>query len=341
MQIKSEQLVQRLQQNTLPIIWISGDDPLLVQEACDTVRQFAKAQGFGERHIMDAGKGFDWNLLLASANELSLFAERKLIDLRIGQARLEEDARTALMGYLENPNPDNLLLLTTAKIDKQAQGTKWFKALEAQCLFCPLWPVSERELPGWIRQRLQKLGLGADNDAVQVLADKIEGNLLAAAQEIEKLRILVAGDHLDVATVLEAVQDSSRYGIFSLTDACLAGNAERALKILQHLEAEGEDCLFIVNMLCRELRSLSAMRGELDSGHNINGVLQNHRVWSSRSQIVTRALQLHDQKSMLDLLDRARKVDQAVKGLLNLKPWDEVTDLVLGFSNPRLLVRMV
>jgi len=188
---------------------------------------------------------------------------------------------------------------------------------------------------------LQKLGLGADADAVEVLADKIEGNLLAAAQEIEKLRIIVAGNHLDVDTVLEAVQDSSRYGIFSLTDACLAGNAERALKILQHLEAEGEDCLFIVNMLCRELRSLSAMRGELDAGHNINSVLQNHRVWSSRSQIVTGALQLHDQKSVLDLLDRARKVDQAVKGLLDLRPWDEVTDLVLGFSNPRLLVRMI
>jgi DNA polymerase III subunit delta len=341
MQIKPEQLAQRLQQNTLPIIWISGDDPLLVQEACDTVRAFVKTQGFGERQVMDAGKGFDWNQLLASARDLSLFAERKLIDLRIGQPRLEEEARSALMSYLEDPNPDNLLLLTTAKIDKQAQGTKWFKALEAQCLFCPLWPVSERDLPGWIRQRLQKLGLGADADAVQVLADKIEGNLLAAAQEIEKLRILVNGDHLDVATVLEAVQDSSRYGIFSLTDACLAGNTERALKILQHLEAEGEDCLFIVNMLCRELRSLSAMRGELDTGQNINGVLQNHRVWSSRSQIVTRALQLHDQKSVLDLLDRARKVDQAVKGLLNLKPWDEVTDLVLGFSNPRLLVRMV
>jgi len=341
MQIKPEQLAQRLKQNTLPLIWISGDDPLLMQEACDSVRKFAREQGFSEREIMDAGKDFDWNQLLAAGNSLSLFAERKLIDLRIHQPKLEDDARTALMAYLENPNPDYLLLLTTAKVDKSSQSTKWFKALEALSLFCPVWPVSEKDLPAWIKQRLQKLGMDADQETVQLLADKVEGNLLAAAQEIEKLRVISTTDKLDVNTVLSAVSDSSRFTSFALVDACLAGNSERALKILQHLQAEGEQCLFITNTLCREIRGLSTMLTDIAAGQNMHGVMQDHRVWSNRTQLVTRALELHNQNSLQGLLERARRVDQSVKGLLNLRPWDELASLVLKFSNPRLLVGVI
>lgn len=341
MQIKAEQLAQRLKQNQLPLVWISGDDPLLVQEACDTVREFARAQGFGERQVLEAGNGFDWTQLLASGNDLSLFAERKLIDLRLHTAKVEEDARSTVLEYLKNPNPDNLLLLTTGKIDKAAQSTKWFKQLEEQALFCAIWPPNEQQLPQWIRQRLQKLGMDADTEALQLLAEKVEGNLLAAAQEVEKLRILSNKDHLDAETVLQVVADSSRFNVFALTDACLSGNSERALKILAHLEAEGEECLGLTFMVCREIRALSAMLTDLEQGHNLNGVLQNHRVWSNRTQMVTGALERHNQRSLLALLDRARRVDQSVKGLLDLRPWDELANLVLGLSNPRLLVGMI
>ena len=341
MLIKPEQLPQRLAQNTLPMVWISGDEPLLMQEACDQVRQFARDQGFSERVVLDAGNAFNWDLLLAAGSDLSLFSERKLIDLRLLAAKVDEAAREALKQYLDNPNPDNLLLVASPRIDKQSQNTKWFKALEARALFCPVWPVNEQQLPGWLAQRLKRLGLEADADAIGVLCDKVEGNLLAAAQEVEKLRILCEGEKLDVRTVLGAVEDSSRYSIFSLTDACLAGNTERALKILTHLQAEGEECLFILNMLCREIRNLSAMLADLAQGHNMHGVLQNHRVWSNRTQIVTRALEHHSQNSLLRLLERARRVDQSVKGLLDLNPWDELTDLVIGLSDSRLLVGVV
>lgn len=341
MQIKAEQLAQRLKQNQLPLVWISGDDPLLVQEACDSVRELARSQGFGEREILEAGNGFDWNQLLASGNDLSLFAERKLIDLRLRTAKVEEDARSALLDYLQNPNPDNLLLLTTGKIDKASQSTKWFRSLEEKALFCAIWPPTEAQLPQWIRGRLQKLGMDADQEALQLLAEKVEGNLLAAAQEVEKLRILSSRDQLDARTVLQVVADSSRFNGFALTDACLAGNSERALKILSHLEAEGEECLGLTFMICRELRALSAMLVDLEAGHNLNGVLQNHRVWSNRTQMVTGALRRHSQQSLLQLLERARRVDQAVKGLLDLRPWNELAGLVLGFSNPRLLVGVI
>lgn len=341
MQIKPEQLAQRLKQNSLPLVWISGDEPLLVQEACDAVRAFARSQGFGERQILEVDKGFDWNQLLASGNDLSLFAERKLIDLRLNLPKLEEDARKALLEYLGNPNPDNLLLLTTGRIDKTSQSTKWFRSLEEKALFCAIWPPREHELPQWMRQRLQQHGLDADPDALQLLSERVEGNLLAAAQEIEKLRILCEGQRLDAETVLRVVADSSRFDVFALTDACLAGNAERALRVLTHLEAEGEECLGLSFMLCREIRALSAMLADMDQGQPLNGVLQNHRVWSNRVPLVTKALERHNQRSLLALLERARRVDQAVKGLLDLRPWDELANLALGLSNPRLLVGMV
>lgn len=341
MQIKPDQLAAKLKQNSLPLVWIAGDEPLLVQEACDTVRQFAREQGFSEREVLDAGANFNWNQLLASGNSLSLFAERKLLDLRVASGKLDEDAREALGEYLDNPNPDNLLLLTTGKLDKQAQSTKWFAKLEGQALFCPIWPVTERELPQWIRQRLQKHGLSADAEAIDVLVERVEGNLLAANQEIEKLRLLVNKTQLDAQTVLEAVVDNSRFTVFALTDACLGGNSGRALNVLNHLQAEGEECLFILNMLCREIRTLAGIKADIDQGLNPHSAMQARGVWQNRQGLVSGALDRHSHGSLLKLLDRARIVDQSVKGLRDDKPWDELANVTLGLSNPRLLVGVV
>jgi DNA polymerase-3 subunit delta len=341
MQIKPDQLAAKLKQNSLPMVWISSDEPLLVQEACDTVRQFAREQGFTEREVLDAGANFKWEQLLSSSASLSLFAERKLIDLRITNGKLDEDARDTLAAYLENPNPDNLLLLTTGKIEKQAQSTKWFSSLESRALFCPIWPVSERELPQWIRQRLQKHGLTADGDAIEVLVERVEGNLLAANQEIEKLRLLVNTTHLDAQTVLEAVVDNSRFTVFALTDACLGGNSGRALNILNHLQAEGEEALFILNMLCREIRALAGIMADVNQGMNAHSAMQQRGVWQNRQSLVSGALERHSANSLQKLLDRARTVDQSVKGLLDNRPWDELASLTLGLSNPRLLVGVI
>ena len=339
--IKPEQLSGRLKQGSHALVWVSGDESLLVQEACDVVREFARSEGFGEREVMDAGANFNWDQLFTAGSALSLFADRKLIDLRLPTAKLEEEARAALEAYLTNPNPDYLLLLTTAKIDKASQATKWFKTLESKALFCQIWPISEQQLPQWIKQRLAQHGLTADSDALQLLADRVEGNLLAAAQEIEKLLLQTSATHLDVQTIMAAVADSSRYNVFDLTEACLAGNSSRALKILAHLQAEGDECLMLVGMLCKEIRALASMREEIDHGQNIHAVMQNHRVWNNRTQMVSSALQKHTRTSLQTLLDKARIVDQSVKGLLDYKPWDELAGVVLGLSNARLLVGVI
>lgn len=341
MQIKPDQLTARLKQNTLPLIWISGDEPLLIQETCDSVRQFAKAQGFSEREVLDVGPNFDWNQLLASGNSMSLFAERKLIDVRLTGGKLDEDARAALEMYLGNPNPDNLLLLTTGKVDKQAMSTKWFSSLESRAVFCPVWPVPVHEMPEWIAKRLQKHGLTAEPEAIEVLVERVEGNLLAANQEVEKLRLLATTTHLDVQTVLEAVVDNSRFTVFALTDACLGGNSGRALNILNHLQGEGEECLYLLNMLCKEIRNLAGMLTDMEKGQNLQAAMQARGVWSNKKDLVSGALKRHSQGSLQKLLDRARVVDQSVKGLLDNRPWDELASVTLGLSNPRLLVGVI
>lgn len=341
MQIKPDQLPARLKQNSLPLIWISGDDPLLIQETCDSVRQFAKAQGCSEREVLDVGPNFDWNQLLASGNSLSLFAERKLIDVRLMGGKLDEAARAALEAYLANPNPDNILLLTTGKVDKQAMSTKWFSSLESRALFCQIWPVPERDLPQWIKQRLQQHGLTATPEAIEVLVERVEGNLLAANQEMEKLRLLATTTHLDVNTVLEAVVDNSRFTVYTMIDACLAANSGRALNILNHLQAEGEECLFVLNMLCREIRNLAGMLADVEQGQNLHAAMQARGVWSNRKELVSGALERHSHGSLQKLLDRARIVDQSMKGLLNNQPWDELASVTLGLSNPRLLVGVI
>jgi DNA polymerase III subunit delta len=339
MQIKYDQLAQRLKQQPAPLVWICGDEPLLIQEACDLVRKFARDNGFSEREVIEAGAGYDWNQLLLSNNSLSLFAERKLIDLR--PSKFDEAARDTLAAYLTNPNPDNLLLLTTGKIEKAAQSSKWFTALESKALFCQIYPVKEQELPGWIEQRLRQHGLKIDAEALQLLCDRVEGNLLAANQEIEKLRIQTSGDTITAAQVLEAVADSSRFTVFTLTDACLGGNTERALMILHHLQGEGDEPLALLGMLTRELRTLSAMLADMAVGRSSREVVQNYRLWGNKVQLTERALQIHNQRSVQQLLERARLVDQTVKGLLDRKAWDELSSLVLQFSNPRLLVGVI
>jgi len=338
MLIKPEQLSASLQKQLPPVIWITGDETLLVQEACDTVRLLAKEQGFTEREVHDVGKSFDWTVLLESANSLSLFADRKIIDMRLHSPKLENDARNILHEYVENPGEYNLLLLTSPKIEKATLGTKWFKAIESQGLVVQIWPVNAQQLPGWIAQRMRKVGLNADQDSVSIISQRVEGNLLAAAQEIDKLALLAGDKQLTADIVARAVADSSRFNVFALTDASLSGHSGKALNILNHLRAEGDDPLKILFFIVKEIRGLLRMQVKVSQGQNINGVMQAERVWQNRMPIVGHALRQHSVESLEALLLRARRVDQSVKGLLDLRPWDEITGMVLGLSGTQTAV---
>ncbi|RPO60689.1 DNA polymerase III subunit delta [Pseudomonas aeruginosa] len=218
MKLTPAQLAKHLQGPLAPVYVISGDEPLLCQEACDAIRQACRERDFGERQVFNAEANFDWGLLLEAGASLSLFAEKRLIELRLPSGKPGDKGAAILQEYLQRPPEDTVLLLSLPKLDGSTQKTKWAKALidgnAAQ--FIQVWPVDVHQLPQWIRQRLSQAGLSASPEALELIAARVEGNLLAAAQEIEKLKLLAEGNQIDAATVQAAVADSARFDVFGL-----------------------------------------------------------------------------------------------------------------------------
>lgn len=336
MQVKPEQLLTQLNSKTPPAIWVAGDETLLVQESCDAIRNFAQGEGFTEREVYNIQGNFDWNIILESSNSLSLFAEKKIIDLRLHSAKLDDPGKKALHTYLEDPSPDNLLLISSPKIEKAATNTKWFKQIDAQAFIVVVWPINSQNLAAWVRQRLKGHGLTANEHAIDILCQRTEGNLLATAQEIDKLSILSENKELDAQMVARAVADSARFNVFTLIDTALGGNTTRALNILYHLKAESEDPLKILNFICRELRSLCKMAMQIEQGQSINAAMQSEGVWKNKMGLISTALSNHSLMQLQSFLKDASLIDQSVKGLNKLNTWNQLTSLILALSEPRL-----
>lgn len=336
MQVKPEQVLSELNNKVPPLIWVAGDETLLVQESCDEIRKFAQEQGFIEREVYTVQTKFDWNILLEAGNNLSLFAEKKLIDLRLNSAKLDDAGKKALHAYLEDPSPDNLLLISSPKIEKAATNTKWFKQIEAKAFVVVIWPINSQNLAVWIKQRLKRHDLVANEHAIDIICQRTEGNLLATAQEIDKLSILADSKELDAAMVARAVADSSRFNVFTLIDTALGGNSGRALNILYHLKAESEDPLKILNFICRELRSLCKMAMLIENGQSVNAAMQSERIWRNKMGPISTALNNHSLNQLQAYLSDASLIDQSVKGLNKLNTWDELARLVLALSSNQI-----
>ncbi len=341
MQLSAEQLRQHLSKSLLPMYWIASDEVLLVQECCDLIRAHCRSLGFEERQQFFVDGSFNWQNLQQSDSNLSLFASRKIIEVRLRSAKLDDAGKKALQDYLNNPNPDNLLLIVSPKLEAATVKTKWFQQLESHGALIAIRPVDAAALPAWIASRLRRHGIDADQDALNLLAERVEGNLLAADQEVEKLAVrllarsepdAVAVPRLDAKTVSGMVADSSRYNVFLLIDAALAGDTTRALKVLQGLAGEGAEPLMILAMLCREIRSLTRMADRIASGQAAHAVMQSERVWSNRKAAVGAALGRLGTDQLQQLLQRARRIDQSVKGLLDTDPWREMSDVVMLLS---------
>ena len=218
MKLRADQLKDHVKKPLQPIYIISGDVPLLVQEATDAIRQAARQQGFTERELLHQEAGFDWNYVIESASSMSLFGDKKILELRLGNQKPNDAGKKVLTQYSENPSPDTLLLVITDKLDSAVQRAKWFKSLEAAAVWIQIWPVDAKQLPQWIQRRMMQSGLTPQQEAVSLIAERVEGNLLAASQEIEKLRLLYGETSIDVTMVQDAVADSARFDVFSLVD---------------------------------------------------------------------------------------------------------------------------
>ncbi|PCH61993.1 MAG: DNA polymerase III subunit delta [SAR86 cluster bacterium] len=334
MKLKVEQLAAQLNKSLSPLYWICGDETLLCQESADAIRSNCKSQGFSDRQIFTIEKGFNWENFSQATSNLSLFSEKTLFELRLNTAKLEDAGKKAVQRFLDGANPDSIVLITSPKLEASTFKTKWFKSFENVGVVVQIWPINAEQLPQWLKQRLQKNGINADHEAIKILAEKIEGNLLAAMQEIEKLRLLANPENkqtiqLNAKTVMQVVADNSRFNVYQLIDAALLGDAEKSLRILNALKLEGTMPLLLVGAISRELRSLLPMVERVTKGQSINGIMESHRVWFNRKQAVGRALARLKTAQIWQLLKQSKLIDQSVKGLSTANPWDELSSLVL------------
>jgi len=340
MKIKPEKLADSLKLEKLPIYWISGDEHLLAQEAADLVRTHFKNKGFTEREVFNVDKDFKWDQFIHAINNLSLFSEKKVFDLRIRNTKLDQDGKSAIEAFLDHKNPDLVLLIRGPKLESAHINSKWFKTHLPYIALVQIWPVNRKELKIWLSQRLIKEGINADRDALQLLSDKVEGNLLAAIQEIEKLKLLsnTQGQSitLNAKTTMQVIADNSRYDVYNLIDSALLGESARCLKILTSLKGEGIYPLIILSAITRELRSLLHLIEQKETGQSISAIIQSNRVWFNRKEAVTKALKRSNSKDSWKMLSRARKIDQAIKGMSPVNPWDEISSLILELSGQNI-----
>jgi DNA polymerase-3 subunit delta len=323
------QLSAELRRTLAPIYLVSGDEPLLVAEAAEAIRTGAEKAGYTEckRHAVE--RGFDWNLLHHASVSMSLFAERRVIKLRLASASPGEEGAGALVEYAEHPPADTLLLVLCPRLDRRTAGSRWVVALERAGVLVELRAIGTHELGGWIERRMRAVELEPTAGAVALLAERVEGNLLAAAQEIEKLRLLHGAGALDEAAVREAVADSARFDVFQLVDAALAGDAGRALRILDGLRGEGVEPVLIIWALGRDLRSIAALAWE-------RATRKRSKIASAIWQTRRRPLEAAQGRASLAqwhaLVLRAGEVDGIVKGRAPGQPWEAITGLVAAFA---------
>ena len=332
MKINANQLSSHLQNNLAPCYLVTGDEHLLVDEALDTIREAARARGFTSRDLFVATAGFDWSQLRDSSANLSLFAERRIVELRLPTGKPGRAGSQAIADLAEQTGDDLMLIVSGPKLDRSGQSSKWAKALDARGVSIPVWPVGLRELPGWIAARMRQAGLQPDRGAVAIIADRVEGNLLAAGQEIEKLRLLLGEGKVTAEDVGNAVANSSRFDVFKLVDAALTGDAKRALRILSGLRAEGVEPVIVVWSLTRELRTLATLTDAIEHGLDLASAMQKAGVWRNRQAIVRSCVSRHRHGVFHRLLKLANQADQASKGQLRADPWQLATDIILGMS---------
>jgi len=332
LKIQSNQLSSHLLKSLAPCYLVTGDEPLLVGEALDGIREAARAKGFTSRELHVAIAGFDWNSLTASTGNLSLFAEQRIVELRLPTGKPGKAGGQAIIDLVEQSGPELLFIVTGPKLDRSSSASKWAKTIDQKGVSLALWPIGVRELPGWISNRMRAAGLQPDRDAVTLIADRVEGNLLAAQQEIEKLRLILGEGKVSAAAVDEAVANSSRYDVYKLTDAALAGDANRSVKILGGLRAEGVEPVIVMWALTRELRTLATLDDVIRQGGDLGGAMQKSGVWRNRQGLVRSCIGRHQHGDFHKMLKATGRADAAAKGQRAGNPWHMATDIVVGLS---------
>jgi DNA polymerase-3 subunit delta len=332
MRIHTEQVARTLERGLASAWLIAGDEPLLTGEAADAVRARARADGYTGRDLFVTDRSFDWSEVAAASRALSLFAERRILEIRMPTPRPGKEGGAVLAALAADPGPDNLLLVVTARPEKDTWSSAWFKAFEKHGVFVEARPVEIGRLPQWIVARGAKLGLAFEPGAAELLAERVEGNLLAAQQEIEKLALLHPVGRIDLDAIQSAVANSARYDVFQLGEAALAGDVARSLRILEGLRAEGVEPPLVLWAVCRELRALANAR-DGRAGKAFGAAAERH------AALVSRAAERTSGQAIGPWFAAAARADREFKGQAGLaggNAWTTLTGLVAAMAGARL-----
>lgn len=331
MRIKPGQLSAELKKGLKPIYVITGDEPLQLAELADEIRKAAKLAGFENREVITVDANFEWNQLAFLADSTSIFADKKIIDLRLPSGTPGVDGAKALVAYCGRLQEENLLLITAGKLASAALKTRWFEALDKQGIVIQVWPLEGQELISWLQQRLQRRGLSANADGLRLLASRVEGNLLAAAQEIESLYVLYGAGNLSQQQIVEVVADNSRYDVFKLIDSVLSDREDRIIKILSGLREEGVAAPVVLWALARETRSLIKIKWAIAGGQSKDLAFKNNQIWDKRKQIVSNVLNRLSDKDLTRILVLGAKADRQIKGQQSGDAWETLREVCLMF----------
>lgn len=339
MQVRLDQLVAHLQKGLCPIYTLWGDEALLLQEAGDAIRTAARAAGHSERQVHAvAGAHFNWSGLLGASQAMSLFCDKQLIEIRIPSGKPGKEGSDALQRYCENLSPDVVTVVYLPKLDRQQQSSAWFAALDSAGVSVRLDPIERKALPQWIAQRLgaqgQRVQGGeAGQQSLAFFADRVEGNLLAAHQEIQKLALLYPAGELSFEQIESAVLNVARYDVFKLGEAVLAGQVSRALRMLDGLRAEGEAAVLVHWTLAEDIRGLKRVKDAMASGKPLPMALREARVWGAKERLFERVVPMISDNALAQLLHAAQVCDGLVKGLKHpdwpADAWDGLKRLML------------
>jgi len=327
MRIDSEQLVQHLRRGLQPLYTVYGDEALLALEAADRIRAHARAEGYVERDLVIVESAADWAQLRASGSSLSLFGSRRLLDLRIPSGKPGTEGAESLKRHAADLPPDTLTLITLPKLERAVLTSGWFEALDAAGVTVAANAVPLARLPQWLAGRLAEQKQEADRETLQFLADMVEGNLLAARQEVQKLGLLFPPGPLNAAAVRASVSDVARYDVFKIGEPLLAGDHARFMRVLAGLQAEGAAAPLVLWAITEEIHALWRVRALTDAGRPIQLALREARVWGPRAELLPHGLRRIDADALEQALLQAARTDRTIKGIGQGEPWDELLRL--------------
>lgn len=342
MRLKAEALPGHLQARAktgalAPIYVVAGDEPLLAIEAADAIRAAARTAGYGEREVLHADARFDWSRLAQAATGLSLFAERRIVELRLPGGRPGKTGADALREFALAPPPDLLMLITLPRLDRETRSSRWATALDEAAMWIDVERIERAALPEWIAARLARNRQRAPREALEFIADRVEGNLLAAHQEIGKLALLHPAGELTLEQITDAVLNVARYDVYALAPALLAGDGVRALRLLDGLREEGEPLPLVLWVVAEELRTVLRAQEAVAAGKPLGAVARELRVWGPREKLLPKALRRLNAEALAALLARCADIDRLVKGLAaplrDSDAWLELADIALACAD--------